>query len=139
MFLEMPNGDIINLANVIAVRATDYMHRITIYAAYDETYFIEAADEENQRELMGRLHFLLHGVPATACTSWAYVDNLILRTDKIRQIVPDEDGQGNKIVKIYADKYQFLIDTNAEQYMEELKKLLSRNCVGGPNNMYTKL
>lgn len=138
MFLEMPNGDIINLANVIAVRATDYMHRIVIYADYD-THFIEAADEENQHELMGRLHFLLHGVPVTACTSWAYVDNLILRTDKIRQIVPDEDGQGNKIVKIYADKYQFLIDTNAEQYMEELKKLLSRSCVGGPNNMYVKL
>lgn len=138
MFLEMPNGDIINLANVIAVRATDYMHRIVIYADYD-THFIETADEENQHELMGRLHFLLHGVPSTACTSWAYVDNLILRTDKIRQIVPDEDGQGNKIVKIYADKYQFLIDTNAEQYMEELKKLLSRSCVGGPNNMYVKL
>ena len=138
MFLEMPNGDVINLANVIAVRATDYMHRIVIYADYD-THFIEAADEENQHELMGRLHFLLHGVPVTACTSWAYVDNLILRTDKIRQIVPDEDGQGNKIVKIYADKYQFLIDTNAEQYMEELKKLLSSSCVGGPNNMYVKL
>lgn len=138
MFLEMPNGDIINLANVIAVRATDYMHRIVIYADHD-THFIETADEENQHELMDRLHFLLHGVPSTACTSWAYVDNLILRTDKIRQIVPDEDGQGNKIVKIYADKYQFLIDTNAEQYMEELKKLLSRSCVGGPNNMYVKL
>ena len=139
MFLEMPNGDIINLANVIAVRATNYMHGITIYDAYDETYFIEADDKATQRELMDRLHFLLHGVPATACTSWAYVDNLILRTDKIRQIVPDEDGQGNKIVKIYADKYQFLIDTNAEKYMEELKKLLARSCVGGPNNMYVKL
>ena len=137
MFMEMPDGDIINLANVIAVQASDYLYSITIYTDYGDTFRVEASDAANQEELMGRLDFLLHGAPFK--TGVVYIENLILRTDKIRHINIDEDNAGKKLMKIYIDKYQFLIDNDAEKHMQELTQLLSRKNISGGNTVFVKL
>lgn len=137
MFMEMPDGDIINLDNVIAVQATNYLHGITIYTDYGDTFRVEASDAANQKELMGRLDFLLHGAPSK--TGVVYIENLILRTDKIRHINIDEDGAGKKLIKIYIDKYQFLIENDAEKHMQELTQLLARKNISGSHTTFVKL